>query len=197
MKYLLLVTTLLLVTGSVAAGDAEAGKNKAVTCAACHGAEGVSINPIWPNLAGQHEKYALKQMIEIRDGKRMVPEMMGIVANMSDEDFADIAAYYASLPAPESKGVAENFVELGDEIYNRGADGVMACTACHGPNGKGLEAAGFAKITGQQIDYTIKTLKDFRAGKRNNDMNGMMRNIAKAMTDEQIEAVANYLTGLH
>lgn len=197
MKYLFLVIITLSVTSSIYAGDATAGKNKSALCATCHGGEGISMNPLWPNLAGQHAKYSAKQLTEFRDGIRKNAVMAPMAAGLSDEDIADLAAFYASLPKPEPEGVDEKFVELGDAIYNSGADGVMACTACHGPNGAGLEAAGFAKITGQKIDYTIKTLKDFRAGNRNNDMNGMMRDIAKAMTDEQIEAVANYLTGLH
>jgi len=197
MKHLILVIFMLSVANSVLAGDAEAGKEKSGTCAACHGSEGISAAPMWPNLAGQHATYTAKQLKEFRDGKRQAPAMAPMAMGLSDEDMADLAAYYASLPAQESVGVDEKFVALGEEVYTRGAEGVMACTACHGPTGKGIEAAGFPSITGQKIDYTIKTLKDFRSGYRNNDMNGMMRDIAKAMTDEQIEAVANYLTGLH
>ena len=197
MKYLLLVIIMLSVTSPYYAGDATAGKNKSALCSTCHGAEGISLTPLWPNLAGQHATYTAKQLTEFRDGKRQAPAMAPMAANLSDQDIADLAAYYATLAKPAPEGVDEKFVALGGSIYNRGAEGIMACTACHGPNGEGIDAAGFPKITGQKIEYTIKTLNDFRSGYRNNDMNGMMRDLAKAMTDEQIEAVANYLSGLH
>jgi cbb3-type cytochrome c oxidase subunit III len=197
MKQLFLVIMLFTVTSALQAGDATAGKNKSMLCSTCHGAEGISIAPNWPNLAGQHEKYLAKQLTNYRDGDRQNAQMAPMAMNLSDEDIADLAAFFASLPAEESKPVSEDFVSLGEEIYTRGADGVMACIACHGPTGKGLNDAGFPKLTGQKIEYSITTLKEFREGKRNNDMNGMMRSIAKAMTDEQIEAVSNYVSGLH
>ena len=196
MKQLVLVILLSVVTSAIQAGDATAGKNKSMVCSACHGAEGISMAANWPNLAGQHEKYLAKQLTEYKSGKRANVQMAPMAMPLSEEDIADLAAYYASLEGTLGE-VKENFLELGKEIYERGAEGVMACTACHGPNGMGLEAAGFPKLSGQKIDYTIATLKDFRAGIRNNDLNGMMRDIAKVMTDEQIEAVANYVAGLH
>ena len=81
----------------VHAGDAEAGKSKSVTCAACHGGEGISPNGAWPNLAGQKEAYLAAQITAFRDGARVNAQMAPMVATLSDEDIADLAAYYASL----------------------------------------------------------------------------------------------------
>lgn len=196
MKQLFLVMLLTIATSAIYAGDATAGKNKSMICSTCHGTEGISIAPNWPNLAGQHESYLKKQISEFKAEKRIDQSMAPMVANLSDEDIADLAAYYASLENKPA-AVKEQFVALGQEIYTRGAEGVTACTACHGPQGNGLAAAGFPAVTGQKVDYAIKQLKDFRDGTRSNDLNGMMRDVAKSMTDEQIEAVANYVSGLH
>ena len=197
MKQFLVLTLILLASQqALLAGDATAGKNKSATCAACHGVDGNSNNDMWPSLAGQHASYIEKQTKDVRDGKRNIPEMMGIVAALTDQDIADIAAYFASQEA--KPGVTDaKYVELGSKIYTGGTDGVMACTACHGPNGNGVAAAGFPKIAGQKVTYTINALKKFKAGQRTSSQNGMMNNIAAAMSDEQIEAVANYLAGLH
>lgn len=86
-------------TTASAAGDAAAGKSKAVACGACHGQQGVSSNPLWPNLAGQHEAYLAKQIRAFRDNVRQEPTMIGFVATLSDQDIDDLAAYFASLPA--------------------------------------------------------------------------------------------------
>lgn len=97
------ITSLLLLASLVAspvfAGDADAGKAKSATCAACHGPEGVSVNPLWPNLAGQHAAYLEKQMKDFRDGKREDPLMSPMSKGLSDEDIANLAAYYAGLKA--------------------------------------------------------------------------------------------------
>jgi len=196
MKQLILVLLMFAVTGAIQAGDATAGKNKSLLCSTCHGSDGNSISPEWPSIAGQHENYLVKQITEFKTGVRKDPTMLGMTAALSEQDIADLAAYYASLEGKTS-AVKENFVALGSEIYSKGVDGVMACTACHGPNGKGLEAAVFPSLSGQQVAYTIKQLKSFKSGERSNDLNGMMRSVAKGMTDEQIEAVSNYISGLH
>ena len=86
---------------AVAAGDAQAGAAKAALCAACHGQNGVSANPIWPSLAGQQEAYLAKQIAAFRDGERSDVSMQPFVANLTDQDVADLAAYYAALsPCP-------------------------------------------------------------------------------------------------
>ena len=197
-----IILTALIAMGVVgyghAAGDAEAGKAKAVVCGACHGPDGNSAAPNFPKLAGQGEKYLLKQMKEIKSGERQVVEMTGMLAASSDQDMADIAAYFASQNG--SVGYADkDKVEKGEQIYRAGiADrGIAACAGCHSPTGEGNEPAGFPKLGGQHAAYTVKQLKDFRDSKRANDPNGMMRDNAYTMRDDEIEAVSAYIQGLH
>ncbi|WP_114416704.1 c-type cytochrome [Marinospirillum perlucidum] len=200
MKKLLIGLTLAIsAAGYVhAEGDAAAGQQKAAVCAACHGASGVSAVAQWPNLAGQHSSYLFKQITEIRDGARNVPEMAGIVDNLSDQDVRDIAAYYSQQPANVGQANEELALQ-GRDLYRAGdvARGIPACTACHLPNGKGNAPAAFPEVSGQHTTYTINQLNAFRSGERDNDPAGMMRGIAEKMTDADIEAVAEYMFGLH
>jgi cytochrome c553 len=199
------VASFAVMASTAQAGDAAAGKAKSAVCAACHGADGNSATPMWPKLAGQNEAYLLKQLKEFKKGMetqgaqgRFEPSMAPMAAPLSDTDMADLAAYFASQKV-QFAGVKKEFLDAGQKLY-RGGDasrGVPACTACHGPNGKGMGSAMFPAIGGQQVDYTINQLKAFRTGQRKNDPNGMMRGAAKNLTDEQITALANYLVGLH
>ncbi|MFK7160223.1 c-type cytochrome [Marinospirillum sp. MEB164] len=200
MKKLLLAATLTLAATGLAqaAGDPVAGQQKAAVCAACHGANGVSMVPNWPNLAGQHASYLTNQTIDIRDGRRSVPEMVGIVDNLTDQDIMDISAFYARQPA--NLGQADPaLAERGRDLYRAGdiAKGIPACTACHMPNGGGNGPAAFPALSGQHPTYTINQLQAFRDGRRHNDPNAMMRMIAEKMTDAEMEAVASYMYGLH
>jgi cytochrome c553 len=199
-KWLISVSVVLaLASGSAAAGDAAAGKTKAAPCAACHGLDGNSpANPLWPKLAGQHPDYMQKQIMDFKSGNRMDP-LMAAQANLlaTDQDVADVAAFFAS--QTQTGGTAkEDKVALGQRIYRGGnaASGVAACQACHGPAGMGTPGAKFPRISGQHADYLAKALNDFRAGKRANDPNGMMRDVAGRMSDEEIAAVAQYVQGL-
>ncbi len=93
------IASLLLVSASIsmAGGDAAAGKAKSATCAGCHGAEGISANPLWPNLAGQQDAYMVKQMKAFRDGTRSDPMMAPMAKPLSDADIDNLAAYFSSL----------------------------------------------------------------------------------------------------
>lgn len=190
------VLLLLAFTNIQAATDAVAGKNKSAVCATCHGADGNSINPVWPSLAGQNQNYLSKQMTDFRDGNRKDVTMSPMAAALTDQDIADLAAYYTSLSS-KAGTTKEEYVKLGSKLYTGGVTGVLACTACHGPKGDGLDAAGFPKISGQKIQYVIKQLNNFKNGSRTSSVNSMMNDIAAKMSDEQIEAIANYLAGLH
>ena len=199
-KTLIDVCAMLALTGvSVAAGDAKAGKAKAVNCAGCHGVNGNSTNPAWPKLAGQHAGFIAKQLADFKSGKtRSDPLMAGQVANLSQQDMDDLGAYFASQTG--SQGAAdEKLAVAGAKLYRGGnkKKGVAACIACHGPTGAGNPAAKFPKLSGQHAAYVEKAMKDFRSGKRSNDMNNMMRNIAEKMSDKEIKAVASYISGLH
>ena len=179
------------------AADAAAGKTKAAACASCHGADGNSANPEWPSLAGQHEKYLIKQLAEFKDGTRANPLMSPMAAGLSEQDMADLAAYFSSQPLKGGEADPE-LVALGEKIYRGGnaTTGVAACMACHGPAGMGNPLANFPRLSGQHAAYTVLQLKAFRAGDRTNDAGLMMRNIASRMTDAEIQAVASYIEGL-
>jgi len=197
MKLLLIISLFLLAANNIVfAADADAGKTKAATCIACHGVDGNSFNPEWPSLAGQDAAYLVKQLRNFKSGERTNALMAPMIAPLNDTDIDDLSAYFASQKLAEAS-TKEEFVALGSKIYAGGTDGVMACTACHGPTGAGLSAAGFPQVSGQKIQYVINQLNNFKTGARSNDANGMMRDISSAMSEEQIVAVANYLAGLH
>lgn len=187
MKKLALILSLLASCSVWAQGSIEAGKAKSQTCVACHGADGNSLITQYPKLAGQHEKYLEKQLKELKLGMtsggkqgRNEPVMGAMAMSLSEEDMADLAAYYASLPI-SNNSTPENVVDEGKVLYTAGnaERGVTACIACHGPRGNGTELSGFPKISGQHADYIKAQLEKFRDGSRNNDMNAMMRDVAK------------------
>ena len=200
-----LVVSLLLTVGisgfAHAAGDAAAGQAKAAVCGACHGPDGNSMAPNFPKLAGQGERYLTKQLKEIKDGKRVVLEMTGLLTNLNDQDLADLAAYFASQKG--SVGAADpKLVARGEALFRGGNldKGLPACTGCHSPNGSGNAAAGFPHLGGQHAQYIAKQLTDFRKeeGGRANDGDAMtMRTIARKLSDEDIAAVSSYIQGLH
>lgn len=180
--------------------DAAAGKEKAQPCAACHGQQGISPSGAFPNLAGQQASYLAKQIMDIRDGNREVPQMAGQVDNYSDQDAWDVAVYFADLePALGQADADEALVERGRELYRAGdmAKGVPACAACHTPTGEGIGSAVYPALSGQHPEYTVSTLQAFAAGERANDPANIMRDIAAKMSNDDMEAVANYVLGLH
>lgn len=208
MRTLALPIMLLLgLSGHAAAteGNIEAGKAKSVTCAACHGPDGNSPTDMYPKIAGQHAGYIYKQLKEYKlavttGGKegRNNAIMGGMVATLTDEDMKDLAAFYASQTMTPGT-TPEDVVAAGQQLY-RGGDmdrGITACIACHGPRGVGHSLANFPKISFQHAAYVKSQLEAFRDGSRANDMNGMMRDVAKKLTDEDIEILSKYLGGLH
>ena len=202
------------------AGDASAGKGKAAACVACHGEGGNSVVPTFPKLAGQGERYLYKQMKDIQCGflsaddqkarkctGRSVPTMAGQLDGKSDQDLADIAAYFASQPHSGGQARKDDMLARGESIYRAGIPsvGVAACMGCHSPTGLGNAPAGFPAIGGQHADYIEAQLRAFRAAAdgsteniRNNDGDTqMMRSVVKHMSDNDIKAVANYIAGLY
>jgi len=201
MKTYSLVAVLMVLAGAqtvAAAGDVDAGKAKAQACAACHGADGNSVNPDWPNLAGQHAGYISKQLADFKAGQqRTDPIMGGQVANLSAQDMADLGTYFATL-TPAGGFVSKKRLPLGERIYRGGnqESKVPACIACHGANGAGDPLAGFPALSGQRPAYTAKQLRAFASGARANDPNGAMRDTSRRLTDEEIQAVSEYVSGL-
>lgn len=193
------VTGMAQAAGSAVVGDATAGQAKTAVCAACHGPNGNSAAPNFPKLAGQGERYLLKQLTDIKDGKRQVLEMTGQLTNLSDQDLADIAAYYAQ--QKNSVGAADPALVARGQALFRGGDlskGLPACTGCHAPDGVGNAAAGFPHLGGQHADYIEKQLIGFREGDRTNDGDTMtMRSISAKLSNKDIKALASYIQGLH
>lgn len=228
----------VVASAGFAEGDAAAGQAKTAVCAGCHGATGNSASGDFPSLAGQGEKYLLKQLKDIQCGQksaeeqkasrclvRSAPLMAGLLVNSSEQDLADMAAFYAA-QTPAIAGAAESTeapLALGEKIYRAGIPekGVTACMACHSPTGAGNALAGFPKVGGQHAKYTATQLKAFRrasefsddelktlrakgenpdAGRRNETSDepaAIMRTLAAKLTDREIEAVSNYISGLH
>ena len=190
-------------TAAQAAGDPDAGKAQAVVCGACHGQDGATgIDPSYPNLAGQNERYLASQLRMIQDGRRDIPLMAGQLTGKSEQDLEDLAAYYASLPGKIGQAQGDDDqVAKAAGIFRGGIarKGVAACSACHAPSGNGNAPAGFPRIGGQPGAYTVAQLTAYREGKRATDeaYGGMMRGVAEGLTDGEIAALADYIQGLH
>lgn len=198
--YLTAITLFMLVSGYsfAAGGDPAKGNTLSQICAACHSVDGNSVNPVWPKLAGQHASYIVKQLKDFKDGKRVNAQMTGMVAPLSEQDMEDLGAYFASQKTKQGTAKPE-LIELGQRIYRAGNSqaGIPACMACHGPAGSGNPGALYPSLRGQHAKYTTTQLKMFKAEERNNDVNNVMRSIAGPMTNAQIEAVSEYIQGLH
>ena len=195
--------TFALPAAVIAKGDPVKGKEKSQVCQGCHGADGNSYGPEWPNLASQHTSYLEKQIRNFKDGVRKNEPMNSMVAGLNDEDIKDIAPYFSSQSlapqgTPSNEQLDSELIKTGRKIYKGGNrySGVPACAGCHGPNAVGNGPAAFPHLAGQKTTYLIKTLKDFKSGARANDPNEIMRNIAAKLTESEINAVANYVATL-
>ena len=180
-----------------AAGDAVSGQGKVAVCSGCHGADGNSMIPSFPKLAGQGEVYLVNQLKDVRDGARNVPQMMGILTGRTDQDLADMAAFYSTQEVTVG-ATNPDLLDLGRQIYRAGIaeKGVAACTACHSPTGAGNAQAGFPALGGQHSDYLIKQLKAYRTETRTNGQAKLMQQVAALLSDKEIDAVASYMQGL-
>jgi cytochrome c553 len=181
-------------------GSVEAGRTKAVTCSACHGADGNSVTPDWPMLAGQHASYIVRQLKAFKSGERTDVTMKPFADLLSDQDMLDVAAFFAS-QTPTPKGADPTLVGLGQQIYRGGVPdrGVAACNACHGPEGNGNPLAAYPRVSGQHASYVTKQLNAYRTGDRRSDvdLNQMMRNVASQLFEDEIRALASYVQGLN
>tara|TARA_R110000737_G_scaffold113471_4_gene146612 strand:- start:1130 stop:1750 length:621 start_codon:yes stop_codon:yes gene_type:complete len=201
-----IITVLLslsaVATANAAAGNAEAGQGKSAMCAACHGADGNSLVPMYPKLAGQSANYLAKQLADFKLGMtsggtsgRVDPIMGGMAMTLSKQDMADVSAFYANQKSTAGNG-KDN--AAGKKLYLGGNAEmeVTACVACHGINGKGMPSAGFPALASQNAEYLKIQLEKFRNGSRNNDLNSMMQGVAANLTDEEITALSQYMSSL-
>jgi cytochrome c553 len=183
-----------------AVGNVDAGKTKSATCAACHGADGNSVTPDWPSLAGQHASYIVRQLEAFKSGERQDVTMKPFADMLSEQDMLDVAAYFAS-QKQTPKGADPALVSLGQQIYRGGVPerGIAACIACHGPGGHGNPVSSYPRIGGQHAPYVGKTLRQYASGDRRSDvdMNQMMRNVAALLLDDEINALSSYVQGLN
>lgn len=200
MKRIVMMFALLAASGVHAAEKVDPAKAQPIVqqvCAACHAADGNSLVAANPRLAAQHEAYIYKQLSEFKKGTRVNPTMAGMVAALSDADMHNLAAYFATQKAKPGQATDMKLVDAGGKLYRGGnkLTNTPACMACHGPNGAGIPAQ-YPRLAGQHAAYIETQLKAYRAGERANDTNGMMRAVASRLTDAEIKALAQYVSGL-
>ncbi|AGM41748.1 Cytochrome c4 [Spiribacter salinus M19-40] len=179
--------------------DPMRGEESAAACAACHGAKGNSNNGEWPNLAGQHADYIYEHLQYYKSGERENALMLGQAAGLDKQTMADLAVYFEGLE-PEVGETPEELLATGRSIYMGGIaeKGVPACVSCHGPAGLGVPGSGYPRLSGQKVQYTTDQLGLYRSGERAGyGQAGVMNDIASNLTDEEIQAVANYVRGLY
>lgn len=184
---------------SLVTGSADAGKAKALTCTACHGPEGNSSSTLWPNIAGQNAPYLQSQLLAFKDGSRVDPLMSSQAMLLSEQDAADLAVYFESLPAAAQSVADASLLARGEALYRGGKKdaGAAACLACHGPSGRGNPAAKYPALQGQHAAYTAKQLQDYASGTRETDGKiQIMRDIAARLNNDDIKAVSSYVQGL-
>jgi cytochrome c553 len=186
-----------IVSNSALPASVEAGAAKAVVCQACHGANGNSANPEWPSLAGIGADYMAEQLKNFKDGKRPNPVMTPNAMTLSDDDMANLGAYFDSLTNTGLEA-DPSYWQAGQKLYRAGdaARAIPACMACHGPTGRGNEPAKFPALRGQQSVYVMKQLNDYASGARTTGPNGIMSTISKRLSPDDIRNLASYLQGL-
>tara|TARA_B100001094_G_C18196322_1_gene811514 strand:+ start:23170 stop:23811 length:642 start_codon:yes stop_codon:yes gene_type:complete len=210
-KNILILMWALLSSQQVLSGNLQAGKQKAMVCAACHQIDGNSMVPIYPKIAGQSLSYLKKQLTDYRSAMRTGGQegrqnaiMGALVVALSDQDIDDLSTYFSHqalsyrASSPPDDPMQKKQYELGKQLY-RGGDmdrHIAACASCHGWQGQGLASAGFPRISGQNAPYLQDQLKAFRSYKRQNDMNHMMRSTAKKLTDKDIQNLTIYISTL-
>jgi len=184
---------------SLVDGSVDAGKARALTCTACHGVEGISVSPVWPNLAGQNAPYILAQLQAFKDGSRQDPLMSGQAMALTEEDMTNLAVYFESLPAAAQAIADESLLERGQALYRGGnkEKEAAACLACHGPTGRGNPAAKYPALNGQHATYVSKQLNDYASGTRTTDgKTHIMQDIAANLDKDDIAALSSYVQGL-
>jgi cytochrome c553 len=182
----------------IASGDPVAGKSKSTLCQSCHGEDGLSMENLIPHLAGQYASYIAKELRNFQSGARKHPIMSVMAKTINDGDLSDIAAYFASQNKMRGDGWGEN--PIAKKLFLKGdmSRNIQSCVSCHGVNGKGkaTSVSTYPVIGGQHKAYLREQLINWRNGKRTNSPYGEMNKIAKPLTDSEIEALTDYISGL-
>lgn len=181
----------------VANGDPEHGEQLSAQCASCHGAAGISPDPSYPHLAGQLATYTYKQLYDYKEGYRAHAMMAAFVANLSAQEMADLAAWYARFPLPPAQTASAQDNDLAYRLAQKG-DGprlIPPCASCHGRKGRG-DIINMPALAGQSAAYLRQTMLDYKQGKRANDIYSRMRLISEQLSDEEINALADYYAGM-
>ncbi|MCP1288710.1 MULTISPECIES: cytochrome c [Chromobacterium] len=180
---------------AVKADPVKAKQIVETVCAACHGTDGNSVAAANPTLAGQNAHYLYTQLKAFKAGVRKDPTMLGMASMLSEDDMRNVAAYYSEQKPKDREASDKAQMPLGAKIYRVGNAGtqVPACMSCHGPAGKGLPDQ-YPRLGSQHAGYIVKQLNEFKGGA--NRKNGPMQDIANRMSDAEMKAVAEYISGL-
>jgi cytochrome c553 len=182
----------------IGSGDPVSGKTKSSLCQSCHGEDGLSVENLIPHLAGQYSTYIVKELRNFQTGARKHQIMSPMAMTINDADLADIAAYFASQEKMHGSGWGDN--PVAKKLFLKGdmARNIRPCVKCHGVNGKGIapNIGTFPVIGGQHKAYLRAQLINWRQGERTNSPDGVMNKIAKSLTDPEIEALTDYISGL-
>ena len=195
--YRLCVAVLVvLIPAHAGAQDARIREVVNNVCAGCHGADGNSVVPIFPKLAGRHAEYIAMELRDFRSGKRPSDMMAPVVASLDPADFIRLGEYFGAQVPTRGQAADPQVAEVGRRLYAEGneASGVPACEGCHDTNGTGGKR--FPRLAGQHREYLLDQMEKFRKDIRKSPASSLMRAVAKRMTDEEIRAVTEYLVGL-
>lgn len=203
-KYIkLLIITTFLFCYTINAETNEEFTAKLKKCAACHTMTGNSISPAWPKIAEQHSDYLYKQLIEYKkgkDGNRYDPTMLGMLQNIDENDMKNLSNYFSQQVLEKSKlKIDKNEFDLGKKLYLYGdkTNNIIACVGCHGINGNGNKLANFPSLKWQHKEYIAIQLKKFKTHERSNDPKEIMRDIVANMSNEQMNALATYISSIN
>ena len=182
----------------IGTGNPVAGKTRSELCQGCHGEFGLSQEDMIPNLAGQYAPYIAKQIRNFQTGARTHQIMSAMATTINDTELIDIAAYFASQKKMQGNGKADN--PVAKDLFTKGdpARGIPPCMSCHGMNGRGQapNIATYPVIGGQHKGYLRIQLIHWRSGERSNSPDGVMNKVAKTLTDNEIESLTDYISGL-
>ena len=185
----------ILLAAQAHAADLERAKKIAAgSCVLCHGEQGESASEVFPRLAAQHPAYIAKQLAAFKSGARKSTSMRPMVGKLTEEDMAALGAYYGQMPATAGEVKDKELAMVGRYVYHQGNrfSGVPACASCHGPNGEG--SSNLPRLAGQNELYLENQIKLFNKRERTND-NAVMHTIASKLTELEIKAVSEYLSG--